>query len=83
MHYIAHPVPLNALEKDWLKIHDKLGHMSFAQMDRMVKQKLLPNKFQKLRGKHFMCPSCAFGKMKKRAWRHKGSTTLKHVIKQS
>ena len=83
LHHIAHELPLRALETEWLRLHDKLSHMLYAQMDEMVKQNLLPNKFDKLKRNHFMCPLRAFGKTKNRARRNKGTTSLKYVIKKS
>ena len=78
---LNHPLPLSKLEKEWIRMHDKYRHLSFAEMDKLMCNNILPKKFEMLKGKTFVCPSCAFGKMRKRAWRSKGSTNLKHIRK--
>ena len=78
---LNHPLPLSKLEKEWIRMHDKYGHLSFAEMDKLVINNVLPKKFAKLKGKTFVCPSCAFGKMKKRVWRSKGSANSKQIRK--
>ena len=80
---LKHPLPLTKMEREWLDIHDQYGHLSFREMDRLVENNMLPVKFKNLKGKHFMCPSCAFGKMRKRAWRSKGTSNLKHICKKA
>ena len=75
---LKHPLPLTKLEQEWLNIHDQYGHISFREMDRLVENIMIPSKFKNLKGKHFMCPSCAYEKMRKSAWQSKGITNLKH-----
>ena len=56
-------LPLTKLERKWIQLHDRYGHMSFTEMYKLVTNNMLTKKFQKLKGKKFICPSCAFGKM--------------------
>ena len=81
LQYLKHPLPQTPLEKEWMQLHDKYGHMSFRKMDQLVQNNMLPNKFKKLKGKHYMCPSCAYGRMRKRAWRSKGPKNLRNICK--
>ena len=49
-----------------------LGHLTFAEMFKLVYISCLPKKFLELKGKKLICPSCAFFKSKRRAWRGHG-----------
>ena len=80
---LKHPLPLTPLQKEWKVLHDKLGHISFRDMDKLVHHGCLPRKFASLKGTTILCPSCMFGKMKKRAWRTKGTNNLKHIRKET
>ena len=80
---LQHPVPLTKLQKEWKVLHDYYGHLPFAQMDKLVKHQILPQKFAKLRGKPVLCPSCMFGRMRRRAWRAKGDKNIRHIRKES
>ena len=33
---LQHPLLLTKLENEWIKIHDRYGHMSFTAMDKLV-----------------------------------------------
>ena len=66
------PQPLSDLEIAWRKLHDRHGHIPYPEMDRLVEAGILPQRFECLRGKHVFCPSCIFGRMRKRPWRTKG-----------
>ena len=61
---LKNPLPLSEMEREWKLIHDKLGHLSFTKMDRLVKNNLLPSKFKKLKNKQIICPSCVFGRLR-------------------
>ena len=80
---LQNPTPLSPLEIEWKHIHDMYGHISFATMDKMVLNNMLPLKFKKLKGQAIMCPSCMFGRMRKRAWRSKGLKNLKTIRKEN
>ena len=79
---IQHPLLLSSLDREWKREHDRLGHIPFADMDRLVKGGMLNKKFGALRGKKILCPSCMFGRMKKRPWRVKGMANRKFIRKQ-
>jgi len=57
------------------------GHVSFSNMDKMVLNNLLPQKFKELKGHKIMCPYCMFGRMRKRSWRSKGTKNVKSIRK--
>ena len=79
--YIRNPSPLSEMQKEWKTIHDQYGHLPFAKMDQLVANNLLPRKFSKMKGQKILCPSCIFGKMRKRAWRSKGVNSVKTIRK--
>ena len=60
-------LPSTTLVRDWKLMHDKLGHLPFATIDRLVANNMLPPKFKKLKGKPIICPLCIFGRMRRRA----------------
>ena len=74
MKNLQHPLPPSKLEKERIKIHNQYENLSFSAMDKLVTNNTVTRKFHKLKGKNFLCPSCAFGKMLKKAWQTKGSS---------
>jgi len=81
LNMLKHPLPLSKLQKDWKMLHDKLGHIPFATMDKMVMNNILPRRFEKLKGTTILCPSCIFGRMRKRPWRTKSKASRKTIRK--
>ena len=79
---IRNPKKLTNLQKEWKIIHDQYGHLPFSMMDKLVENNLLPGKYKALKGQNILCPSCIFGKMRKRAWRSK-SKNVKTIRKES
>ena len=82
LNLIQHPHPLIPLQKEWKTVHDQYGHLLFAKMDLLVQNNMLPKKFAKLKGQRILCPSCIFGKMRKRAWRNKSVSSVKTIRKE-
>ena len=76
---LKNPLPLTNLEREWKLMHDKLGHLPFGTMDRLVANNMLPSKFKKMKSKPIICPSCIFGRMRRRAWRSKSANSWKHI----
>ena len=74
---IEHPLPLSPIEVEWKRLHDRHGHISFTEMDKLVECGIFPTKFECMKGKSILCPSCIFGKMRKRKWRNKGKKSGK------
>ena len=68
LNLIKNPLPLNKLEREWKVLHDKFGHIPFSDMDKLVDNDVFPSRFKPLKGKPILCPSCMFGRMKRRAW---------------
>ena len=79
---IQHPLPLSTIEREWMREHDRLGHISFAEKDKLVKGGVLAKKFAALCGQKMLCPSCMFGRMKRRPWQVKGVANRKCFCKQ-
>ena len=71
------PPALSEIEIEWKRLHDRHGHIAFPEMDKLVAHGILPKKFEVVKGKCILCPSCIFGKMRKRAWRVKGKRSGK------
>ena len=70
---LKNPTPLTSLQQQWVHLHHQLGHLPYAAMDDLVMRGKLPVKFSKLKGKPIICPSCTFGRMRKRQWRFRGA----------
>ena len=56
-----------------LRIHNKLGHVSFKLLKNMAKQGLIPAMLANIDPPK--CPSCIYGKQTKRPWRTKAKPT--------
>ncbi len=69
-----------ALLKEFMAWHVRLGHIPFQRMFRLCEHKYLPKRFLRLRTKPLICPSCLFGKQKRRPWRTKAQPgTIRHA----
>ena len=60
-----------AKEDEYLLLHEQLGHIHESRMQLMVRQGILPKKYEGV--KLPFCSSCAYGKSVKRNWRSKRS----------
>ena len=84
----SNPVKLTPLQEEFLVLHERLWHLPFSTMFRMVKLGLLPRKFKKLNNKAPPCVSCLLGQAHKRPWRTKqtksgtASTLRKETVKE-
>ena len=78
---LKNPCRLSELEKEWMKLHDQYGHLSSKEMEKLVEFGVFPSKFKKLKNKKILCPSCIFGRMRKRPWRVKGDNNKKNIRK--
>ena len=59
-----------------MRLHEQLGHCSFAQLKQMAEQGIIPRKFTKVSPPR--CPSCLYGKAHKKPWRmHKIDPKIK------
>ena len=65
---ISNPVKLNPLEEELLALHERLWHLPFSVMFRMVKMGLLPKKFCKLKNKTPPCVSCLLRQAYRKPW---------------
>ena len=50
-----------------MRLHEHLGHCSFAQLKQMAEQGIIPRKFAKVPPPK--CPSCLYGKAHRNLWR--------------
>ena len=84
----SNPVKLTPLQEEFLVLHERLWHLPFSTMFRMVKLGLLPRKFKKLNNKAPPCVSCLLGQAHKRPWHTKqtksgtASTLIKEIVKE-
>ena len=69
----GHNQTLSNDQLELLKLHNKLGHVSFNLMKNMAKQGLIPSKFANVEPPK--CSSCLYGKQTKRPWRTKAKST--------
>ena len=69
---IIHPQFFSPWHSKVMLSHDRLGHLPFVEMFKLVHCGRLPNKFLELKGKALVYPSCVFAKTKCRAWRSRG-----------
>ena len=69
MAQISKPSKASGLEEEYLKWHERLGHPSVQDFEKLIKIGLLPTKFRAVLKKPPLCISCVFGKMQKRKWR--------------
>ena len=72
---ISNPVKLSLLQEEFLALHERLWHLPFSTIFRMVKFGLLPQKFRKLNGKAPPCVSCRLGQAHRKPWRSKKTKT--------
>ena len=40
LQFVQNPTPLTSLEQEWLSLHNKYGHLSFTQMDKLVENNM-------------------------------------------
>ena len=60
----------SSLLKEFLNLHERLGHMPFVIMFRLCSINRLPAKFLILQNESVLCPSCIFAQATRRKWRH-------------
>jgi hypothetical protein len=79
---MTNPTTLSPLQEEFLALHERLWHLPFPTMFRLVKLGFLPSKFRKLKNKAPPCVSCLFGQAHRKPWRFKktklgGTTSLR------
>ena len=74
---LQNPKQLSEMEIEWKRLHDCHGHLAFSDMDKLTAHGVFPKRFGAMKGKTILCPSCIFGKMRKRSWRVKGKRSGK------
>jgi hypothetical protein len=68
---LMNPSKNDKLLNEFMAWHERLHHLSFSEMFKLCEHGYLPAKFKKLKHKKFLCPSCIFGKQRRRPWRTK------------
>ena len=58
---ITNPVSLSPLQEEFVSLHERLWHLPFTFMFRLVKLGFLPKRFQNFNNKAPPCVSCIFG----------------------
>ena len=59
------------LPAEFLKIHHRFGHLSFAKLQRMAQKGIIPKKFAKCAKP--VCSACMYAKATRRQWRYKNA----------
>ena len=59
---LSKPVNRFPLQEEWVALHERLWHLPFSTMFRLVKMGFLPQKFLKLKGNCPPCVSCCLDK---------------------
>lgn len=91
---LVNPVQPDPLLHEFMAWHERSGHLPFNAMFALAEKGIAPARFKTLKGRKLICPSCLFGKAKRRKWRQgkahgsirgsnetPGSTTsIDHVI---
>ena len=91
---LVNPVATDPLVQEFMAWHERVGHLPFSFMFNLAERGIAPTRFLQLKGRKMICPSCLFGKAKRRKWRQSkargsirskddtpGSTTsIDHVI---
>jgi len=73
---IVYPRKLSPIQQEFLSWHNRLFHMPFYRMYKLIKMGVLPKRLEKCFNEHhskIVCISCQFGKAHRRPWRTKGS----------
>ena len=79
---LLNPVVVTPFVKEFMGWHIRSGHIPFPKMFSLCENGYLPKCFLALKKEKLVCPSCVFGKAKRRAWRTKskpGSLTSSHA----
>ena len=69
---ILHSQSLPPWFSEFMFNHDRLGHLTFAEMFTLSECGCLPKKFLDLKCKTFVYPSYVFATAKRRAWHSRG-----------
>ena len=72
MEALLNPPPNSELIKEFMAWHYRSGHLPIKKMFSICKRGYFPSRFLELEGINLVCPSCIFGKCKRRPWRNKG-----------
>ena len=68
---ITSPVSLSSLQEEFVSLHERLWHLPFTVIFRLVKFGFLSKKFQNIINKAHPCVSSLFGTAHKKPWRFK------------
>jgi hypothetical protein len=69
---LLNPPPNSELLKEFMGWHYRSGHIPIPRMFDLCKRGYLPRRFMELKDQNLICPSCVFGKCKRKPWRTKG-----------
>ena len=69
---LLNPPDNSELVKEFMAWHCRLGHIPIDRMLDLCKRGYLPRRFLALKNHNITCPSCIFGKSKRKPWRTKG-----------
>jgi hypothetical protein len=69
---LLNPPPNTELIKEFMGWHYRSGHIPIPKMFELCKRGYFPRRFLELKDAKLVCPSCVFGKCKRKPWRNKG-----------
>jgi hypothetical protein len=61
--------PLSKMDREYLRIHHRLKHLSRRDMFKLAKKGIIPRRFGKPDYEPPQCAACIFGKQRRRSWR--------------
>ena len=68
---LSEPAKLTPLQEEFVALHERLWHLPYSTMFRLVKLGFLPAKFRKLGNKAPPCVSCLLSQAHRKPWRFK------------
>jgi hypothetical protein len=69
---LLNPPENTELINEFMAWHYRTGHLPIPRMFDLCKRGYFPRRFLQLKDKNLICPSCVFGKCKRKPWRTKG-----------
>ena len=71
---LVYPRKLSPVQQEFISWHNRLFHMPFYRMYKLIKIGILPKRLAKAEQSKIVCIACQFGKAHRRPWKTKGST---------
>jgi hypothetical protein len=69
---LLNPPANSDMLREFMAWHNRSGHLPFSDMFKLCKHGYFPRRFLELQKQKLICPSCTFGKCRRRPWRTRG-----------